>query len=85
MNAQLVCCLHDRSRTDAEIRWLWLATGKVTPAFGNMVRSLLLTGQRRTEVANLAGSELDLKFASRAQEPVSERTRTCTGRCSGQF
>jgi integrase len=49
----------DRTLSDAEIRWLWIASGKVTLAFGGIVRLLLLTGARRTEVAQLVESELD--------------------------
>ncbi len=49
----------DRVLTDDEIRWLWTATEPVGP-FNSIVRLLLLTGQRRSEVGGLTDSELDL-------------------------
>jgi integrase len=49
----------DRILTDSEIRWLWLACGKIAPQFGNIVKLLLLTGARRNEVAHMTESELD--------------------------
>lgn len=49
----------DRVLTDNEIRWLWKAT-EPPGAFGASVRMLLLTGQRRSEVAGLVDTELDL-------------------------
>jgi integrase len=41
----------DRILTDDEIRWLWKATERLDYPFGPFVRLLLLTGQRRDEVA----------------------------------
>jgi integrase len=41
----------DRILTDDEIRWLWKATERAAYPFGPFVRLLLLTGQRRDEVA----------------------------------
>jgi integrase len=41
----------DRILTDDEVRWLWKATEKIGYPFGPFVRLLLLTGQRRDEVA----------------------------------
>jgi integrase len=50
----------DRVLTDAEIRWLWRATDDATP-FSAAVRVMLLTGQRRGEVAGMTLPELDLE------------------------
>ena len=50
----------DRVLTDAEIAWLWLATDDRS-AFSAAVRLMLLTGQRRGEVAGMLSTELDLK------------------------
>jgi integrase len=50
----------DRVLTDAEIRWLWLATDDETP-FSAAVRLMLLTGQRRGEVSGITDAELDLE------------------------
>jgi integrase len=50
----------DRVLTDAEIRWLWLATDDDS-AFSAAVRLMLLTGQRRGEVAGMVATELDLE------------------------
>jgi integrase len=41
----------DRILTHDEIRWLWKATDRLGYPFGPFVRLLLLTGQRRDEVA----------------------------------
>lgn len=51
----------DRVLSDDEIRWLWEAAGVVGWPFGSLTKLLLLTAQRRDEVATLEWSELDLK------------------------
>jgi integrase len=48
----------DRILTDDEIRWLWKATERLGYPFGPLVRLLLLTGQRRDEVAKARYQEL---------------------------
>jgi integrase len=53
----------DRVLSDDEIRWLWLACDKVAYPFGSMAKLLLLTGQRRNEVAGMTFGELDLDKA----------------------
>ena len=50
----------DRILTDDEIRWLWLACEKVGYPFGSMAKLLLLSGQRRNEVAGMTWGEIDL-------------------------
>lgn len=50
----------DRVLSDDELRWLWRACEKIDWPFGPLVKLLLLTGQRRDEVATLQWSELDL-------------------------
>jgi integrase len=47
----------DRPLTDTEIKAIWNAAGGYP--FGSVVRLLLLTGQRRSEVAGMKWSELD--------------------------
>jgi integrase len=47
----------DRVLTDAELRAIWQATAK-PGSFNNIVRILMLTAQRRDEVADMAWSEL---------------------------
>jgi integrase len=49
----------DRILSDEEIRWLWMATEPAGP-FNAVVRLLLLTGQRRSEVSGLTDGELEL-------------------------
>jgi integrase len=44
---------------DDEVRALWAASGKIGYPFGPLVRMLLLTGQRRTEVSDAQWRELD--------------------------
>ena len=52
----------DRVLTDDEIRKIWLATDGLGD-FAAIVRLLLLTGQRREEVAGMCWNELDLDRA----------------------
>ena len=47
----------DRVLTDDELRVIWQAT-EVQGVFNSIVRTLLLTGQRREEVAGMAWSEI---------------------------
>jgi integrase len=51
----------DRTLGEDEIRWFWQATGKLGWPFGPLLRLLLVTAQRRDEVAAMAWSELDLE------------------------
>jgi integrase len=53
----------DRVLTDDEIRWLWLTCDKLAYPFGSMAKLLLLSGQRRNEVAGMTWGELDLDKA----------------------
>jgi integrase len=50
----------DRVLTDGELRKVWRATDKITGPFGALVKLLILTGQRRDEVAQLCWAEIDL-------------------------
>jgi integrase len=49
----------DRILTDQELRAVWQAVGQME-AYGVLVRLLILTGQRRGEIAGLTWSEVDL-------------------------
>jgi integrase len=51
----------DRILTDNELCLVWRAAEKVGWPFGPMVQMLILTGQRRAEVAKMQWGELDLK------------------------
>lgn len=51
----------DRWLSDQELRLVWYACAKVTEPFGDLVRLLLLTGQRREEVTAMTWDEIDLK------------------------
>lgn len=53
----------DRVLSDDELRLVWSATGQMSHPFGPMFRLLILTGQRRDEVAKLQWNELDLENA----------------------
>jgi integrase len=48
-----------RKLGDDEIRWMWTAADESGFPFGPLVKLLLLTGQRRNEVAGIAESEID--------------------------
>jgi integrase len=50
----------DRALSDAEIRWLWEACEAVGWPFGPLVKLLVLTAQRRDEVAGMERPEIDL-------------------------
>jgi integrase len=49
----------DRILTDQELRAVWQAAGQLG-VYGSLVRLLILTGQRRGEIAGLTWSEIDL-------------------------
>jgi integrase len=49
----------DRVLTDEELAILWKATNRIGRPFGPLFRLLILTGQRREEVAGMDWSELD--------------------------
>jgi integrase len=50
----------DRVLSDDELRWLWRACDQAGWPFGPLVKLLLLTAQRRDEVAGMEWSEVDL-------------------------
>ena len=50
----------ERVLTDAELGTLYTAAGALTEPWGVLVRLLILTGQRRGEVAGMQWAELDL-------------------------
>jgi integrase len=54
----------DRVLTDAELGTLYNAAGALDEPWGALVRVLILTGQRRGEVAGMRWDELDLAGAS---------------------
>ena len=51
----------DRVLTDDELRSVWNTSGEMGWPFGPAIQLLILTGQRREEVAGMRWSELDLK------------------------
>jgi integrase len=51
----------DRVLNDDELRAVWNAAGKAGRPFGSVLQLLILTGQRREEVAGMRRSELDLQ------------------------
>jgi integrase len=51
----------DRILSDDEVRRVWIASISLGYPFGPIVRLLLLTGQRREEVAQMRWNEVDLK------------------------
>ena len=54
----------ERVLTDNEIAEIWTAAGKAAAPYGTIVRLLMLTGQRRGEVAGMAWGELSDDLAS---------------------
>lgn len=51
----------DRALTDDEVRWFWTACELLEWPFGPISKLLLLTAQRRDEVAGMEWSELDFQ------------------------
>jgi integrase len=51
----------DRFLSSEEIRWLWDATEEIGYPFGPCAQLLLITGQRRDEVASMTWDQLDLQ------------------------
>jgi integrase len=49
----------ERTLTDEELRLVWVAAGGLGWPFGPIVRLLILTGQRRDEVAGMTWAEVD--------------------------
>ncbi|OYD03747.1 site-specific integrase [Rhizobium sp. N4311] len=64
----------ERVLADAEIRLLWKACNNVGWPFGSLVKLLLLTAQRRKEVANAERKEFDV--VGNDQIWIIPRTRT---------
>jgi integrase len=54
----------DRVLSDEELTLLWSATDKIGAPFGPLFKLLILTGQRREEVAGMDWMELDRRAAS---------------------
>ena len=50
----------DRVLSDAELRKFWEATGGIAPTYRDILRLILLTGQRPGECAGIAAEEIDL-------------------------
>jgi len=50
-----------RALTDAELKYIWHATGTLGYPFGPLFQLLMLTGQRRNEWAAASCSEIDLE------------------------
>ena len=50
----------DRVISDDEVQSVWEASGKLGYPFGRIVQMLLLTGQRKSEVAKMRWSDVDL-------------------------
>jgi integrase len=49
----------DRVLSDPELRAVWLAADEIGGSFGALVKLLMLTGQRRDEVAGMLWAEID--------------------------
>jgi integrase len=54
----------DRVLSDDELEIIWKASDGLGLAFGSVIKLLMLTGQRRAEVAGMAWGELDLEAAT---------------------
>jgi integrase len=54
----------ERVLSDAEIAEIWTAAGKATAPYGAIVRLLILTGQRRGEVAGMNWGEISNDLAT---------------------
>jgi integrase len=63
----------DRVLSDDELKVLWAVCDEIGKAHGSFVRLLVLTGQRRNEVAGMRWSEIDLNKGT--WEIPSERSK----------
>jgi integrase len=63
----------DRVLDDKELRSVWLAAGELGHPHAGIARLLILTGQRRNEIADLRWSEVDLE--ERALHLPAARTK----------
>ncbi|MBX3571077.1 MAG: integrase arm-type DNA-binding domain-containing protein [Mesorhizobium sp.] len=68
----------DRVLTDEEIKLFWKATATLGQPFGPMFRLLLITGQRREEVAGMMRKELHLTGAAPSWQIPRERAKNDT-------
>jgi len=50
----------DRVLSSAELALVWKAADRITPTYAQVIRVLLLTGQRRDEVGGMRWDEIDL-------------------------
>lgn len=67
----------DRVLTDKELKAVWKASTKLGGSFGTVVHLLMLTGQRRNEVAGMEWRELD--FANRLWKLPRARVKNDSG------
>jgi integrase len=54
----------ERALSDSEIAEIWWATGNASSPYGTLIRLLILTGQRRGEVAGMTADELSEDLAT---------------------
>jgi len=66
----------DRVLSDDEIRTIWISAEKMGYPYGPLTQLLMLTGQRRDEVAEIRWSEIDL--AARTWTLPKERVKNAT-------
>lgn len=64
MDTPIAVIPRDRVLTDCELAAIWEATDEVSKLFGSIIKMLIVTGQRREEVAGLDWCELDQASAS---------------------
>lgn len=79
VKAPAKACTRERVLSEAEIAAVWNCAAVTSYPFGPMVRLLLLTAQRRSEVAGMRWAELDLDKALwtiPAERTKSNRTHT---------
>jgi integrase len=65
----------DRVLTDEELKAVWLAANKIKYPFGPVLQLLILTGQRRGEVAGMMWSELDVQLWTLPRERTKNDRR----------
>jgi integrase len=65
----------ERVLSDHEIAEIWTATSTAVAPYGSIIRLLILTGQRRGEVAGMAWGEISADLATWTMP--GERTKNC--------
>jgi|SRR5215472_13802576 len=69
--------IRERILTDDELRRVWDAAGQIGYPFGHVVKLLILTGQRLTEISALSWMEINAGKRPRSPKPPTDVASGC--------